>query len=272
MKPDQAAAGRQSQGRLWSTLETVYGLLHIPAAPSAADETTLFQHLQVKAGQRVFRIGQSFDIVYVVNSGFLKTVTVDECGNEQVLGFPMKGDLLGLDAIDAGAYPSEAAALSDCDLVLLPFRQLASLSRQDERVQHAIFRTMSRAMVQRQHVIGLIGSLPAEARVARFLVALADRFDQMGYSGTTFNLRMTRQEIGSYLGLTLETVSRTLSAFHEIGLITVHQRTVCINDMVALATLRRLPPSQARARSAMEKRAAWLGVAGLSRDRHRGNS
>src|SRR5471032_1973107 len=88
----------------------------------------------------------------------------------------------------------------------------------------------------------------AEARVARFLIALAERFAQMGYSSKLFNLRMTRHEIGSYLGLTLETVSRTLSAFNEIGLISVDQRTIGIKDAEALKTLRRLPPSRTRAK------------------------
>jgi CRP/FNR family transcriptional regulator len=84
--------------------------------------------------------------------------------------------------------------------------------------------------------------------VARFLISLADRFAAMGYSSKLFNLRMTRHEIGSYLGLTLETVSRTLSAFNEIGLITVDQRTIGIKDPEALKTLRRLPPSRSRAK------------------------
>ena len=100
-----------------------------------------------------------------------------------------------------------------------------------------------------QAMIGMLGALSAEARVARFLVSLADRFAAMGYSSKLFNLRMTRHEIGSYLGLTLETVSRTLSAFNEIGLITVDQRTIGIKDAEALKTLRRLPPSRSRDRS-----------------------
>jgi CRP/FNR family transcriptional regulator len=95
-------------------------------------------------------------------------------------------------------------------------------------------------------MIGMLGALSAEARVARFLVLLADRYAKMGYSSKLFNLRMTRHEMGSYLGLTLETVSRTLSAFNEIGLISVDQRTIGIKDVDALKTLRRLPPSRSR--------------------------
>ena len=105
------------------------------------------------------------------------------------------------------------------------------------------------------------GALSAEARVARFLVSLADRFAAMGYSSKLFNLRMTRHEIGSYLGLTLETVSRTLSAFNEIGLITVDQRTIGIKDPEALKTLRRLPPSRSRAKQTAAKQKAELDQA-----------
>jgi CRP/FNR family transcriptional regulator len=110
-----------------------------------------------------------------------------------------------------------------------------------------MYGVMSRELVREQAMIGMLGALSAEARVARFLVALSERFAQMGYSSKLFNLRMTRHEIGSYLGLTLETVSRTLSAFNEIGMISVDQRTIGIKDPEALKTLRRLPPSRTRA-------------------------
>jgi DNA-binding transcriptional ArsR family regulator len=118
-----------------------------------------------------------------------------------------------------------------------------------------MYGVMSRELVREQAMIGMLGALSAEARVARFLVALAERFAQMGYSSKLFNLRMTRHEIGSYLGLTLETVSRTLSAFNEIGLISVDQRTIGIKDPEALKTLRRLPPSRTRGRRRAAKAA-----------------
>eukprot|EP01133_Synstelium_polycarpum_P017220 gene17220-20520_t len=231
-------AGRQRQGRLWSNLKEVCELLHISSACTIAADELLFQHVQFKTGQRVHTIGQPFDTLYIVNSGFLKTVLIDEFGNEQVLSFPMKGDMLGVDAV----------ALSDCDLILLPFKKLTALGRVHLELENVMYGVMSRELVREQAMIGMLGALSAEARVARFLVSLADRFAQMGYSSKLFNLRMTRHEIGSYLGLTLETVSRTLSAFNEIGLITVDQRTIGIKDPDALKTLRRLPPSRSRAK------------------------
>ena len=243
-------AGRQSKGRLWSTLGQVCELLHVTApVPSDAQEP-LFQHVQFAAGERVYRVGTSFDTLYVVNSGFLKTLQFDESGNEQVLSFPTRGDLIGVDGIHGGYCVSEAVALSECDLVLLPFRKVAALGRAHPEVEDLLCSLLSRELGRRQAVMGMLCALSAEARVARFLVSLAERFREMGYSGKTFNLRMTRQEMGSYLGLTLETVSRTLSAFNEMGLIAIHQRAVTIHDPDALRSMRRLPPSRSRPRSA----------------------
>jgi CRP/FNR family transcriptional regulator len=243
-------AGWQRQGKLWSNLKELCALLRIPATSTMNDDDLLFQHVQFKTGQRIHTIGQPFDTLYIVHSGFLKTVLIDEYGNEQVLSFPMKGDLFGVDGIHTRRYASEAVALSNCDLVLLPFKKFIALGRAHVELEHAMYSVMSRELVREQSMVSMLGALSAEARVARFLVSLSERFADMGYSSKLFNLRMTRHEIGSYLGLTLETVSRTLSAFNEIGLITVDQRSIGICDVEALRTLRRLPPSTTRNRQA----------------------
>lgn len=248
-------AGWQRQGKLWSNLKELCEVLRIPTVPSVTDEELLFQHVQFKTGQRIHTIGQPFDTLYIVHSGFLKTVLIDEFGNEQVLSFPMKGDLFGVDGIHTRRYASEAVALSNCDLILLPFKKFTALGRSHVELEHAMYSVMSRELVREQAMVSMLGALSAEARVARFLVSLADRFGEMGYSSKLFNLRMTRHEIGSYLGLTLETVSRTLSAFNEIGLITVDQRSIGIKDADALKTLRRLPPSSSRAKQVAAKKA-----------------
>jgi CRP/FNR family transcriptional regulator, anaerobic regulatory protein len=254
-QPVSHEAGRQRQGRLWSNLKEVCELLHLPPV-SLNSEELLFQHVQFKTGQRVHTIGQPFDMLYVVNSGFMKTVLIDEFGNEQVLAFPMKGDLMGVDGIHSKTYASEAVALSDCDLILLPFKKLTTLGRTHVELENMMYGVMSRELVREQAMIGMLGALSAEARVARFLVTLSEKFSQMGYSSKLFNLRMTRHEIGSYLGLTLETVSRTLSAFNEIGLISVDQRTIGIKDVDALKSLRRLPPSRTRSKLPSRAKAA----------------
>ena len=191
--------------------------------------------------------------MFIVHSGFLKTVLIDEFGNEQVLSFPIKGDLFSIDGIHTKRYASEAVALSNCDLILLPFKKFIALGRTHTELEYAMYNVMSRELVREQGMVSMLGALSAEARVAHFLVSLLERFADMGYSSKLFNLRMTRHEIGSYLGLTFETVSRTLSAFNEFGLITVDQRSKGIKDVDSLRTLRRLPPSSARSKQASKK-------------------
>lgn len=249
-------AGWQRTGKLWSTLKEVCDLLRISASTDMQDQDTLFQHVQFKAGQRIHTIGQPFDVLYIVNSGFLKTVMIDVFGNEQILSFPMKGDLFGVDGIHSRRYESEAVALTNCDVVLLPFKKLTALGKMYPELEAALYGVMSRELIREQAMVSMLGSLSAEARVARFLVNLSERFSDLGYSGKQFNLRMTRHEIGSYLGLTLETVSRTLSAFNEMGLISVEQRAIDIKDLNALKTLRRLPPSRARDKQKVVKQVA----------------
>lgn len=236
----------RQHSNLWSNLRQVCELLSIPTPANADDDEHLFQHLRFKSGQRIHRIGEEFEALYIVNSGFLKTVHIDEYGNEQVLSFPMKGDLLGIDGIHKQHYASEAIALSDCDIIVLPYKTLSTLGRQYVELEHAMFSVMSREIVREQSMISMLSALSAEAKVARFLINLGERFGLMGYSGRHFNLRMTRQEIGSYLGLTLETVSRTLSALNELGFISVEQREIHLLETNALKTLRRLPPAKAR--------------------------
>jgi len=258
--PSPSGAAWQRQAKLWSSLKEVCDLLRISAR--ITNDDFQFQHMQFKAGQRIHTIGQPFDMLYIVNSGFLKTVMIDELGNEQVLGFPMKGDMFGIDGIHRKQYSTETVALTNCDVILVPFKIFSTLGRTHAELEAAIYGVMSRELVREQGMIGTLGSLSAEARVARFLVFLSERFAEMGYSGSQFNLRMTRQEIGNYLGLTLETVSRTFSAFNAIGMISVDQRAIVIHDLQSLRTLRRLPPSRVRAKAdSAKKRAAAAAAA-----------
>jgi CRP/FNR family transcriptional regulator len=243
-------AGLRCHGHLWSNLKDVCDLLGVKSPASFNEEETLFQHVHYKAGQRIHTIGQPFDALHIVNSGFLKTVLIDEYGNEQVLSFPMKGDLLGIDGIHTQRHSSEAVALSDCDIISLPYKVFSALGHVYPELEQAMFGVMSRELVREQKMIGMLGALSAEAKVARFLLNLAERFSQLGYSSKLFNLRMTRHEIGSYLGLTLETVSRTLSALNDLGLISVDQRQIGINDANSLRSLRRLPPSKSKSKAA----------------------
>lgn len=230
--------------KLWSTVNELASLLGIDTR--LPGDHVLFQHVQYRTGQRIHTIGQPFDMLFAVNSGFLKTVMIDDAGNEQALAFPMKGDIIGIDGIHKKIYMTEAVALTNCDIVLIPFKQLTAIGRANPALEAELHSVLCRELIREQQMVSLISSLPAEARVARFLVHLSDRYAALGYSGTQFTLRMTRQEIGSYLGLTLETVSRSFSAFKLIGLIGIDGKSVIIRDLDTLRTMRRLPPSQPR--------------------------
>ena len=228
----------QSHDSGWCSLPEICQLLSIPNID--AKSSVRFQRRRIKAGQWLFGIGEKFSSVFIVYSGFLKTLLVDEAGNEQILGFPMKGDLLGIDGLHNDHYASQAIALTDCDLVVVPFHELKTLGHEHVFLENWLYRAMGRELVREHAVVGLLGTLGAEARVARFLVSLSDRFGANGYSPVSFNLRMTRREIGSYLGLTLETVSRSLSALHDAELIEIKQRAVEIKDIVFLRSLQKL--------------------------------
>jgi CRP/FNR family transcriptional regulator len=223
-------------------LGEVCNLLSIDPDTCSSYNDMLFQHIPLKRLQRIYTVGQPFDTLYVVHSGFLKTVLIDDFGTERILSFPMKGDLLGTDAIGYGRHSSETAALSDCSLIRLPFSEVVRLGRVHSEFENAFYRVLSRDITREQNLIGMLGALAAEARVAQFLVGLADRFNSIGYSDKLFNLRMTRQEIGSYLGLTFETVSRVMSALDAAGLINIDIKTVEIKDATGLRALGRKRP------------------------------
>jgi CRP/FNR family transcriptional regulator, anaerobic regulatory protein len=233
------AARRPMRNGLWSTLADVCHLLQLNI--KVQDETleALFQHRRLKPGEQAYSAGQAFEALYVVNAGFLKTVMLDSDGNERVVSFPMKGDLLGSDGIGNDRHVSEVVALSDCDLVVIPFKQLLSLGHACQELEHIMYRAVSRHMVQESINLATLGSLRSEARVARFLAMEADRHAALKFSSQSFRLRMTRREIGNYLGLTLETVSRSLSALDAAGIICVNQRDI---EILKPGTLRALPP------------------------------
>lgn len=212
----------------WSTLADVCELLQLGI--NTKDETldALFQHRHLKSGQEVYGIGQAFEALYIVNAGYLKTVLFDSEGNERVVSFPMKGDLLGSDGICADRHSNEVVALTDCDVIVIPFKQLLSLSHACQELEHLVYRVVSRQMVQENLNLAALGSLRSDARVARFLAMEADRHAALNYSSQSFRLRMTRREIGSYLGLTLETVSRSMTALDAAGIISVDQRDIKI--------------------------------------------
>jgi len=184
----------------------------------------------VKRGTALFRLGDTFTSLYAIRLGVFKTVVSSEDGREQVTGFQMAGEIMGLDGIVNEVHSCTAVALEDAEVCVMPFDRLGELSREVNALQHHVHRIMSREIVREHGVLLLLGSMRAEERVAAFLLNLAKRLHARGFSQSELVLRMTREEIGSYLGLKLETVSRTFSKLMDDGLIEVKQRHVRILD------------------------------------------
>lgn len=192
---------------------------------------------QVRRGDHLYRAGAPLQSLFAVRSGFMKSCVLHDNGREQVAGFHMMGEFLGLDAISTGKHICDVVALEDSEVCEIPFSHLERLSRELPSLQQQLHRLMSREIVRDYGVMLLLGSMKAEERLAAFLLNLSQRFAARGYSSTEFNLRMTREEIGSYLGLKLETISRALSRFQEDGLIEVRNKRIKIVKMDALRAL-----------------------------------
>ena len=187
-----------------------------------------------KRGDYLYRSGDRFQSLYAIFNGSFKTQVLHEDGREQVTGFQMIGEIIGLDAISTDRHTCDAVALEDSEVCDLPFAKLEALSREMPRLQRHLHKIMSREIVRDQGIMLLLGSMRAEERLAAFLLNLSQRFSARGCSATSFQLRMSRQEIGSYLGLKLETVSRAFSHFQEAGLICIKVRSVEILDVSRL--------------------------------------
>ena len=189
---------------------------------------------KVKRGTPLYRSGEAFTALYAIRTGFFKTSVATEDGREQVTGFQMAGEILGLDGIVSEAHTCSAVALEDTEVCVMPYDRMQELSREVSALQHQVHRVMSREIVREHGVMLLLGSMRAEERLAAFLLNLVQRLHARGFSKSEFVLRMTRAEIGSYLGLQLETVSRTFSRFADEGIVDVRLRQMRIVDLEAL--------------------------------------
>ena len=189
---------------------------------------------KVARGERLFQAGERFHSIYAVWTGFFKTIIASKDGREQVTGFQMAGELVGLDGIGNRVHEVDAVALEDSQVCVIPYADLETLAQEVTSLQGQFHRVMSREIVRNSGVMLLLGSMQAEQRVAAFLLNLSHRLRARGFSASEFILRMTREEIGSYLGLKLETVSRAFSKFQDDGLIGVQQKHIRIVDITGL--------------------------------------
>ena len=206
-------------------------------------DSLVFVRRPIKRGDYLFRAGEPFASLYAARAGFFKTKLLLEDGREQVTGFHMAGELMGMDGIGTERHTCDAVALEDSEVCVIPYDRLEGLSREMEALQHHFHKVMSREIVREHGVMMLLGSMRAEERLAAFLLNLSQRLSVRGYSPHEFNLRMTREEIGSYLGLKLETVSRAFSKFQEDGLVAVQQKNIRILDPAGLRTMVGRSPS-----------------------------
>ena len=202
-------------------------------------DTVIKQSHRLKKGEFLFRSGESFHSLYAIRTGFFKTTVASQDGRDQVTGFFMSGELIGMDGICTHSHSCDAVALEDSEVCELPFGHMEALSKEIPSIQTHFFRLMSREIVRDQGVMLLLGNMRAEERIAAFLLNLSQRLHHRGFAANDFILRMSREEIGSYLGLKLETVSRTLSRFHQEGLIMVEHKHIrllkpeMLNQMVS---------------------------------------
>jgi CRP/FNR family transcriptional regulator len=190
----------------------------------------MFSCRKVPMGQVLYRAEDKFQFIYAVRSGTFKSSLMLADGREQVSGFHIAGELMGLDGVANGKHASSATALEDTEVCAIPYTHLTEMAAGNSSMQHVVSRLMSREIVREHSLMLLLGSMTAEERLAAFLLNLSQRLKARGYSDKEFHLRMSRAEIGSYMGIKLETVSRTFSAFQQQRLLEVDKRHIRIID------------------------------------------
>lgn len=204
-------------------------------------DTVVTHRPLIKRGDALFRKGDPFRAIYVVRTGFFKNCAFAPDGHSQVAGFMMAGEVLGLDGIETDTHGCDAIALEDSQVCVVPLNQLEELAREFIPLQRHFHKIMSREIMRDHDVMLLLGSMTADKRVAAFLLNLLQRLQLRGFSSSEILLRMTREDIGSYLGLKLETVSRVFSKLQDQGILEVRHRNIRIARAAALAALVNTP-------------------------------
>lgn len=195
------------------------------------------QRRKVSKGSSLYRMNDPFVHLYAVRLGHFKTFQVNAGGEQQVTGFQMAGELLGMDAISTESHQCNAVALEDSEVCEIPFLRLEELFAKVPSLLRHFHRIMSQEITREQSAMLLLGNMRADCRLAAFLVNLSGRYASRGYSSSCFQLRMSREEIGNYLGLTIESISRLLSKFKKQGLVRVDNREIELLNMPGLRLL-----------------------------------
>ncbi|GAB2896190.1 helix-turn-helix domain-containing protein [Paralcaligenes sp. KSB-10] len=215
--------------------------LCLPLGMSHEQRTTLDQlikeRIQLQKATALFRLGDKVEAVYAIRSGSIKTQLEDASGQVQITGFLLPGEITGLDGLADMRQPSNAIAMENTEVCVIRLDEMDLLAQHLPVLQQQFRRLMSKEIQRSQQMAMSMGGLRSEQRIALFLLNMSQRLSALGYSSTEFLLRMSRENLGNYLGLTLETVSRLLSRFGRDGLIRIHQREVQLLDMQALQKL-----------------------------------
>ena len=196
---------------------------------------------KIPKGESLYLNGSPFHALFAIRTGFFKTSVTLEDGREQVTGFQMAGEIMGLDGIVSDRHTCDALALENAEVCVMPFEKMEALSREVNALQHHVHKIMSREIVREHGVMMMLGSMRAEERLAAFLLNLTTRLHARGFSRSELVLRMTREEIGSYLGLKIETVSRTFSKLVDDGILEVKQKNLRILKPDALREIVNAP-------------------------------
>lgn len=191
----------------------------------------------IHKGQHVFRADDSFQAFYAVRSGSIKVYNLNEAGEEQIIGFYFPGEILGFDAVENHKHSCSAVSLETTTVCSIPYEKINDICVQIPELQDQIFRLMSRELSKENKLLLTINKRSAEERLATFIVSLSTRFQNLGYSAKEYNLPMSRQDIGNYLGLTIETVSRLFTKFQKNGLIKIDKKAIRLEDLATLRSI-----------------------------------
>jgi len=188
----------------------------------------------IEKGKHIFRTEDPFVSFYAVRSGSVKVYVINESGEEQIIGFYFPGEIIGFDGIEHHKHVCSAVALETATFCSIPYDKIHEICLQIPDLQNQMFRLLSREITNENQLLLTINKRSAEERIASFLISLSSRFHKLGYSAKEYNLPMSRQEIGNYLGLTIETVSRLFTKFQRNGLVKINRKSICLENLPAI--------------------------------------
>jgi len=191
----------------------------------------------LQKGEYLYRANDTFQSVFAIRSGAVKALTLSDSGSEQITGFYLPGEVVGMDGIADMRYTNSVIALETSSVCEIPFNRMEDLSLQIPSLQRHFFQLLSREITQEQHIIALLSKSSAETRIAALLLSISSRNNRRQLSATQFHLPMSRTDMGNFLGLTIETVSRTFSKLQKQGVLAVDKKEITILDLPTLTSL-----------------------------------